>query len=201
MNYAKKSLIYPRKLIQLRNEKEGSHMPLIKRYPNRKLYDTENNKYVNLLAITRMIEDGLKVQVIDHVTGEDITSLTFAQIIMEREKKEREFIPQSILAQLIKMGGESINVIRDILTSSIDLIQQVDREITTRLEELIQRGEIAEEEGKKLKDKLIVKTNLMQYSDKDILDALIRHGIPLQNDYQEIINQVDELSVRLEDYQ
>lgn len=176
-------------------------MPLIKRYPNRKLYDTENNKYVNLLAITRMIEDGLKVQVIDHVTGEDITSLTFAQIIMEREKKEREFIPQSILAQLIKMGGESINVIRDILTSSIDLIQQVDREITTRLEELIQRGEIAEEEGKKLKDKLIVKTNLMQYSDKDILDALIRHGIPLQNDYQEIINQVDELSVRLEDYQ
>ena len=62
-------------------------MPIIKRYPNRKLYDTEAKRYVTLETITQMIHEGQEVQVVDHETGEDLTNLTLSQIIFEQEKK------------------------------------------------------------------------------------------------------------------
>ena len=53
-------------------------MPTIKRYPNRKLYDTEAKRYVTLDSIALMIQHGRDVQVIDHETGEDLTNLTLS---------------------------------------------------------------------------------------------------------------------------
>ncbi len=64
-------------------------MPLIKRYPNRKLYDTEAKRYVTLENITEMIQKGEEVQVVDYESGEDLTNLTLTQIILEQEKKAR----------------------------------------------------------------------------------------------------------------
>lgn len=62
-------------------------MPTIKRYPNRKLYDTEAKRYVTLEQITQQIQQGHEVQVIDYETGEDLTNVTFSQIIFEQEKR------------------------------------------------------------------------------------------------------------------
>ena len=61
-------------------------MPIIKRYPNRKLYDTAAKQYVSLDGIAAMIRRGDEVQVVDHATGEDLTTLTLTQIIVEQEK-------------------------------------------------------------------------------------------------------------------
>lgn len=177
-------------------------MPLIKRYPNRKLYDTENNRYINLNTIARMIKEGYDVKVIDHVTGDDITSVTFAQIIMEHEKKERAFVPQTILAELIRVGGESISSIRKNISAHGDFFHQVDQEISIRLEKLIQLGEIAEEEAKKIRDQLIVNgkgwDRFIQYTDEEIIAALIRHGVPSRKDYEKILDKFEELSSRVE---
>ena len=63
-------------------------MPVIKKYSNRKLYNTDDNKYINLEDIAKMIRNGADVQVVDNVTGEDLTAVTLTQIIMEREKRE-----------------------------------------------------------------------------------------------------------------
>lgn len=179
-------------------------MPLIKRYSNRKLYDTKNNKYVNLDTIAQMIQHGEDVQVIDNVNGEDLTAVTFAQIIMERERKGSEFVPRTILIELIKAGEESINSIRQKLSATSDLIQKVDQEIATRLEVLIKRGEIAEEEAKKLRDQLIVDGQLWlnppRFTDKDIEDALLRQGIPTKKDFQKLVQQVEALSEKLDDW-
>ncbi|MCB0135660.1 MAG: polyhydroxyalkanoate synthesis regulator DNA-binding domain-containing protein, partial [Caldilineaceae bacterium] len=62
-------------------------MPVIKRYPNRKLYDTESKRYVTLEHIAQMIQQGEDVIVTDHESGEDLTNLTLSQIIFEQEKK------------------------------------------------------------------------------------------------------------------
>jgi polyhydroxyalkanoate synthesis repressor PhaR len=176
-------------------------MPVIKRYSNRKLYNTDENKYINLEAIAKMIRNGEDVQVVDNVTGEDLTALTLTQIIMEREKKEGDFVPRSILAELIQAGGESLNVIREKLGSPSDLIQQVDREIAKRLDGLIQRGEIAEEAGKKLRGQLTEEgqlwaTNVL-ITEEDIEDALIRQGIPTKDEFQKLIDQIDALASKL----
>jgi polyhydroxyalkanoate synthesis repressor PhaR len=178
-------------------------MPVIKRYPNRKLYNTEENKYVNLEAIAAMIKAGEEIQVVDNVTGEDLTAVTLTQIIMDREKKEGDFVPRSILAELIQAGGESLNTIRQKLASPSDLIQQVDREIEIRLEGLIQRGEIAEGAGKKLRDQLLIKghlwTGLSTITEEDIETALIKHGVPTKNEFQQLLDQIDEVLSKLDE--
>ena len=61
---------------------------IIKRYPNRKLYDTEAKQYITLEGIASVIRSGQEVQVIDHVTWEDLTALTLSQIILEQEKRQ-----------------------------------------------------------------------------------------------------------------
>ena len=71
-------------------------MVIIKRYPNRKLYNTETKKYITLDGIADLIREGEEVQVLDHATGEDLTALSLSQILFEREKKSAGFLPHSV---------------------------------------------------------------------------------------------------------
>jgi polyhydroxyalkanoate synthesis repressor PhaR len=90
-------------------------MPLIKRYPNRKLYDTEAKRYVTLDQITEMIRSGGDIQVIDYESGDDLTSLTLTQIILEQEKKSSGFLPRTLLTSLIRTGGDTLEgVVRSV---------------------------------------------------------------------------------------
>jgi polyhydroxyalkanoate synthesis repressor PhaR len=81
---------------------------VIKRYANRKLYDTQRSRYVTLDQISEMIRDGEDVQIVDNNTKEDLTSVTLAQIIFEEEKKQKSFLPLQAMRHLIQSGGESI---------------------------------------------------------------------------------------------
>ena len=72
-------------------------MLTIKRYPNRKFYDTEEKRYITLDDISSRIREGREVQVIDQGTGEEITSVVLTQIIFEQEKKRAGFVPRSVL--------------------------------------------------------------------------------------------------------
>src|SRR5688572_25587181 len=80
---------------------------IIKRYSNRKLYDTERSKYVTLDEIARMIKAGEEVTIIDNETKEDLTSVTLTQIIFEEEKRESR-MPLPMLRNLIQTGGEAL---------------------------------------------------------------------------------------------
>src|SRR5689334_21368664 len=72
----------------------------IKRYANRKLYDTRESRYVTLNQIAEMIRSGEDVQIIDNNSKEDLTSVTLAQIIYEQEKAASQRVP-SALRELI----------------------------------------------------------------------------------------------------
>ncbi|CAN5721874.1 polyhydroxyalkanoate synthesis repressor PhaR [soil metagenome] len=79
---------------------------IIKRYANRKLYDTEHSRYVTLDQISEMIRQGDEVKIVDNKTKEDLTTVTLAQIIFEEEKKQRSFLPLSAMRNIIQSGGE-----------------------------------------------------------------------------------------------
>ncbi|MBU0553071.1 polyhydroxyalkanoate synthesis regulator DNA-binding domain-containing protein [Myxococcota bacterium] len=64
-------------------------MRIIKRYANRKLYDTNESRYVTLEQLAQMIHDGEALQIIDNTTKEDLTAVTMAQILVEQEKRQR----------------------------------------------------------------------------------------------------------------
>lgn len=80
---------------------------IIKRYANRKLYDTRESRYVTLNQIAEMIRAGEDVQIIDNNSKEDLTSVTLAQIIYEREKAATQRVA-SPLRDLIHSGGERL---------------------------------------------------------------------------------------------
>lgn len=84
-----------------------SQVRIIKRYANRKLYDTQHSRYVTLDQISEMIRNGDDVKIIDNKTKEDLTSVTLAQIIFEEEKKQRSFLPLQAMRNIIQNGGES----------------------------------------------------------------------------------------------
>jgi polyhydroxyalkanoate synthesis repressor PhaR len=81
---------------------------VIKRYSNRKLYDTERSCYVTLEEIAHMVKEGVEVKIVDNKTKEDLTSVTLTQIIFAEEKKQKSILPLSTLREIIRSGGESL---------------------------------------------------------------------------------------------
>ncbi|HEX4923025.1 MAG TPA: polyhydroxyalkanoate synthesis regulator DNA-binding domain-containing protein [Bdellovibrionales bacterium] len=87
----------------------GSNVKIIKRYQNRKLYDTQQSCYVTLEDIAKMIRNNEEVMVIDNKTKRDITAATLTQIIFEAEKKASEYAPLNTLREIIQHGNGSIS--------------------------------------------------------------------------------------------
>jgi polyhydroxyalkanoate synthesis repressor PhaR len=86
----------------------ASSPKLIKRYANRKLYDTKRSCYVTLDEIAQMVKAGEDVKIVDNKTKEDMTAVTLAQIIFEQEKKVSR-MPLSVLRGMIQQSGEALS--------------------------------------------------------------------------------------------
>ncbi|MCY1035581.1 transcriptional regulator [Corallococcus sp. BB11-1] len=109
---------------------------IIKRYTNRKLYDTVESRYVTLDEIAAMIKEGTEVRIVDNRTKEDLTSVTLAQIIFEEEKKKNQ-MPLSVLREIIRHPGESISgFIQKEVTPRVASIRE---EAEQRLDKLLRR--------------------------------------------------------------
>jgi polyhydroxyalkanoate synthesis repressor PhaR len=74
---------------------------VVKKYENRRLYDTAASRYVNLDDIARMVREGLEVQVVDARSGEDLTRVILTQVIMEDAKGRESGLPLELLRKLI----------------------------------------------------------------------------------------------------
>src|SRR5260370_231379 len=92
---------------------------VIKRYSNRKLYDTQESRYVTLEELEELIRAGREISVVDVSTGEDLTSVTLAQIILENERNHRATLPTGFLHQLIKHGEAWQDFVQKSLRSSL----------------------------------------------------------------------------------
>jgi polyhydroxyalkanoate synthesis repressor PhaR len=86
----------------------GRKKRVVKRYSNRKLYDTRESRYVTLLQIAEMVRAGEEVQIIDNATKDDLTEVTLAQIIYEEQKHHSRTVPLATLRDLIHQRGERI---------------------------------------------------------------------------------------------
>src|SRR5207244_11640727 len=77
---------------------------VIKRYSNRKLYDTQESRYVTLEEIEEMIRAGKEISVVDAASGEDLTAVNLTQIILENERNHRGGLTNRLLQQIIKLS-------------------------------------------------------------------------------------------------
>lgn len=103
-------------------------MPIrIKRYANRKLYNTETSRYITLKGIAELLESGNEVEVIDNESGEDITAVTFSQILVDTERANRE-VPGNLLSEILQRGGDAVyNTIRQGVDDASGGIEEVQR--------------------------------------------------------------------------
>ncbi len=177
-------------------------MPVIKRYLNRKLYDTEAKQYVTLQEIAALIRQGKDVQVIDQATGEDLTALTLAQIISEQEKKPGGFLPPPVLTSLVQAGGETLSAMQRTLASSLGLVQQVDEEIERRIRMLIGQGELTEQEGRQLRNRLLSlgpSPTGPSGPDEQRLRRSLKRKLPTRRELQKLVEQIEALTAQLDE--
>jgi len=179
-------------------------MPVIKRYPNRKLYDTNAKQYITLEGIADLIRLGQDIQVIDNASGEDLTTVTLTQIIFELEKKQSGFLPRSILASLIETGGDRLHSLQKNIFGQLTFFTQVDEEIKQRIQALVKQGELADREGKRLIDRMISlgAGRLSQKPlpvDQDIERVLEKRRVPTRQDMDHLMDQLDTLMHKLDE--
>ena len=167
-------------------------MPLIKRYPNRKLYDTEAKRYVTLQDVTRLIQGGQEVQVVDYESGEDLTNLTLTQIILEQEKRSASgLIPRFLLTSMIRAGGDRLHQMRRSLGASgesgLDESAKESKTVTEQADTAIEQGQ-----------QMVDQVQALLKFDERIADVLHLLNVPSARDLQQLQVRIDELSAKLE---
>lgn len=110
---------------------------LIKRYGNRKLYDTSESRYITLDEIARLVRSGSDVKVIDNENGDDLTAITFAQIILEEEKRRSSLISLGLLRELVQHGEDTLAELRSRVEKSVEAIGTIGEKAGRRVQEMV----------------------------------------------------------------
>ncbi|HEU4957008.1 MAG TPA: polyhydroxyalkanoate synthesis repressor PhaR [Sphingomicrobium sp.] len=104
---------------------KGADKVTIKKYANRRLYDTESSSYITLDRLAAMIREGRDFEVVDAKTGEDITHQVLTQIIVDEEARGSTLLPVNFLRQLIGLyGGQMQSAVPQYLEAAMDAFQK-----------------------------------------------------------------------------
>jgi len=114
---------------------------LIKRYGNRKMYDTQASRYVTLDNVAELVRGGEDLRIIDNDTGEDLTAVTFAQIIFEEEKRKNGLLGLPVLRWIIQQGGATLQEILDGVDRGREALDNVREMAEKRVKQLVQGGD------------------------------------------------------------
>jgi len=113
-----------------------SRTVVIKKYGNRRLYDTSGSRYVNLEDIAALVRNGKDVQVLDAKTGEDLTRVILTQIILEESKGDSAGLPLEMLRQLVVATDSGRDLLMAYLKSAFDTYHKVHDSVQSRLSEV-----------------------------------------------------------------
>jgi polyhydroxyalkanoate synthesis repressor PhaR len=103
---------------------------LIKKYSNRKLYDTSSRQYITLERIGELMHAGENVKVIDRTSGEDLTSVTLSQVVLDRERRRHGAVPEQLLQQLVRSPGEAVaGAVRQSIAAGQDFLQRAEEAV------------------------------------------------------------------------
>jgi polyhydroxyalkanoate synthesis repressor PhaR len=180
----------------------GREPKIIKRYTNRKLYDTVESRYVTLEEIAEMVKAGGEVRILDNRTKEDLTSVTLAQIIFEEEKKTSKMSLRT-LKDLIRHGGERaqqfVEGTQAELRGKVEGIRQAAEQ---RVQTLLPRVQAT---GDRAKDLVAASQEAVSQFQRKV-DERVRSTVEgmanlpdLRREMQQILSRLEELERRLTD--
>ena len=117
---------------------------IIKKYPNRRLYDTAVSRYVSLADIRQLVVDGVRFRVIDTRTEEDLTRSILLQIIVEQEEKGQPILSTELLEKIIRFYGDALQVfMSSYLDKSVDLFAEHQTRLQEQMATLLARAPVS----------------------------------------------------------
>lgn len=116
---------------------EAGDAIIIKKYANRRLYNTSSSSYITLDDLAKMVRENIEFQVIDAKSGDDITHSILTQIIMDEEANGEQMLPVSFLRQLIGMYGNSMQAM---MPSYLEASMANFRENQSKIREVFEKG-------------------------------------------------------------
>ncbi len=120
----------------------------IKKYSNRRLYDTEQSRYVTLSEVRELILAGDEIQVVDVVSGEDLTRQILIQIISEQEAGGQPMFTKELLTQMIRFyGGAFQSVFTDYLGRTVEMLNEQQRAYQAHWQEVLEGDSVASSMG------------------------------------------------------
>jgi polyhydroxyalkanoate synthesis repressor PhaR len=182
---------------------ETTHEPkVIKRYTNRKLYDTVESRYVTLEEIAEMVKAGAEVRIIDNRTKDDLTSVTLAQIIFEEEKKTSKMSLRT-LKDLIRHGGERAQqFVEETQAELRDRVEGIRQAAETRVQTLLTKSQAT---GDRAKDLVAASQEAVTQFQRRV-DERVRAAVEgmsnlpdIKRELQQIATRLDEIDRRLKD--
>ncbi len=142
---------------------------LIKKYANRKLYDTQTSRYITLEGIADLVRDGHAIEVVDRDSGQDLTQVVLSQIVLEEEKRGPARLVDAGADAIHERGQALLDYVRKTLNVPGDLVNQVERR----------------------------RSDLEGMVDEAIERALRRLRIPSRHDLDRLNDRIDKLSAEL----
>lgn len=169
-------------------------MRVIKRYDNRKLYDTQTSKTVNLSEIADMIRTGEEVQVVDS-QAKDITPKILGQIFLQENLETKQLLFNKFVLQgLIQESQNMESVIKKFLLGGIGLATLTKDRLEELVDELVERGELAEDQRSKFIKELVNRSseNIHRVMDK-VSTGQLNEAAPANK-----AERIDELEARIQ---
>jgi polyhydroxyalkanoate synthesis repressor PhaR len=183
----------------------GEYMHLIKKYANRKLYDTTDKRYLTMDLLAELIKSGKEVSIIENETGDDLTSSIVSQLLAREDSDTDKAVPSQVLMQMLRKGRGTlfgygkkyVSLWQSALTMSKDEIEKL-------VNSLVNDKEISESEGKTLKNEVLGFANNLKSWIIDSIDQRVSEGLKVMNlsskdQVKELTRRVDELTQKVKD--
>jgi polyhydroxyalkanoate synthesis repressor PhaR len=117
---------------------------VIKKYPNRRLYDTELSRYVSLADIRQLVVDRVRFRVVEARSEEDITRSILLQIIVEQEEKGQPILSTELLEKIIRFYGDALQVfMSSYLDKSVALFAEHQARLQEQMQSLLARAPVS----------------------------------------------------------
>ncbi len=157
-------------------------MHKIKRYANRKLYDTKSKKYITLDKIAKLLKAGEEISVLDNKTGEDITAATVSQILARTKKGQTDDGASNVMIQLLRKGpGTLVDYGKKYISLWDRALTMADEEIDRLVERLVKEKEITPSEGSKLKKDMLNRADDLKKWIAEKIDQKVNEALDLMN--------------------
>ncbi|MCP4576182.1 MAG: hypothetical protein GY846_07865 [Deltaproteobacteria bacterium] len=176
----------------------------IKRYANRKLYDTKTKKYITLDKIAELLKAGEEVSVLNNKTGEDITAATVSQILARSKKGQTDNGASNVMIQLLRKGpGTLVDYGKKYISLWDRALTMADEEIDRLVERLVTEKEITPSEGSKLKKDMLnraedLKKWISEKTDQRVNEALDLMNLASKEQVSQLTEKIDTLTRKVQ---